>query len=63
MTRTEPVPNLPDERLCRPSGASRAGRRPTGDLRRDRTSGRMHAYAFAVDGAVERPAAEERARR
>ncbi|MEU5388189.1 hypothetical protein ACFVT9_18865 [Kitasatospora cineracea] len=88
MTRTEPVPNLPDDRLCwlavrdqvgrraaRPGAfgwltalfaarGGRAGRQAAGlagDLRRDRTSGRLHEYAFAVDGAAETLTAEERA--
>ncbi|QKW21545.1 hypothetical protein HUT16_23005 [Kitasatospora sp. NA04385] len=88
MTRTEPVPNLPDERLCWLAVREQLGRRAAGpgafgwltalfayksgrfgrqaaglagDLRRDRASGRLHAYAFAVDTAAEKLTAGERA--
>ncbi|GLW69156.1 hypothetical protein Kpho02_14550 [Kitasatospora phosalacinea] len=88
MTRTEPVPNLPDERLCWLAVREQLGRKAArpgvfgwlsallafkggplgrqsaglaGDLRRDLASGRLHEYAFAVDGAAETLTAAERA--
>ncbi|WP_051731999.1 hypothetical protein [Kitasatospora phosalacinea] len=42
-------------------GPGRRAAGPAGDLRRDRRSGRLHEYAFAVDGAAEALTAEERA--